>query len=605
MKARTLFLSFHFRFHTSQSRRKESRKEEAMKNSFLLLLSLFTLLFPACDDGGKKTANHYPEPFPMAAQDPLRNVDLVFVVDTSMSMLDEQAKLIANFPLFIDRLKAIHGGMPNLHLGVITPDLGSAPYNIPSCENGGDEGLFKKGADNQCANPAHHYIVDVEPAGCSIEKVLVGNETRCVSHDCTQDNCSRDAFADGSGGFTEPSGLVLAEDEQGCPRCRNYQEETLAEVFSCIANVGAGGCGMEQPLEALMRALTTPAPQNQGFLRRDAYLGVVLLTDEDDCSAENTDLFNPENNSALGALTSFRCTEFGVVCDEPWNRNPQGTELYHNCVSRPDSDPQRMLYPIGRYTAFLSAIKDASRIIASMVAGPYNGTLLVEPDTNMNPQLADTCSTNASQPAVRLQEFVDYFLPSPNDASWARTSICDDDISPALTGISTRLAAMVGTQCLAAVPAGCPDPAAAFGEPPLTALSANEASICQPECTVTLYGADGAQTTVQPCPADYAGGHPAAEDPQLPVENCWHLQYNANCAVPCPKGSETQGCNPDSNPWNYPSRGAQIVVSRRNAASFVRVDAVCSSYHLTETECSDGMDNDADGRVDSQDPDCI
>ncbi len=578
-----------------------------MKKSFPLFLSLFVFLFSACDDGGKKKENPYPTPFPMSAQEPLRNVDLVFMVDTSLSMVEEQAKLIQNFPLFVERLKSIHGGMPNLHIGVITPDLGSEPYNLPSCENGGDGGLFKKGANDQCANPAHFYIVDVEPAGCSIEKVLVGSETRCVSHDCTQANCDRDAFSDGNGGFTEPAGLILAEDEDGCPRCRNYQDETLSEVFSCIANVGSDGCGIEQPLEAVMRALTTPAPENRGFLRQDAYLAVVLMSDEDDCSVENTEIFNPEGdiNSVLGVMTSFRCTEFGVVCDEPWNRTPNGAETYHNCISRPEGDPMSLLHPISRYTSFLSTIKDASRVIAALVAGPYDGTLVVEPDVNQNPQLAASCTPNNAMPAVRLKEFVNHFLSNPADASWAHTSICSEDFSPALTGVSTRLATVVGTQCLAAVPAGCPDPAAAFGEAALTMLPADEAALCRPDCTVTLHRADGSQVSVPPCAADYAGGHPAAEDPQLPVEQCWHLQFNANCAVPCPKGSETQGCDPADNPWNYPSRGAQIVVSRRNAVEFVRVEAVCSSYHLTETECSDGLDNDVDGRTDGQDPDCL
>jgi hypothetical protein len=95
-------------------------------------------------------------------------------------------------------------------------------------------------------------------------------------------------------------------------------------------------------------------------------------------------------------------------------------------------------------------------------------------------------------------------------------------------------------------------------------------------------------------------------DPHLPVEACWHVTYNAACAVPCPGTSGADGtCDPHANPWHYPSRGAELVVSRRAAsAAGWRVAATCASHHLTEAVCDDGLDNDADGRVDSDDPDC-
>jgi hypothetical protein len=58
-----------------------------------------------------------------------------------------------------------------------------------------------------------------------------------------------------------------------------------------------------------------------GFLRDNAYPAMVLLTDEDDCSASHPDvLFNPDPemdniDSDLGYLHAFRCFEFGVICD--------------------------------------------------------------------------------------------------------------------------------------------------------------------------------------------------------------------------------------------------------------------------------------------------
>ena len=68
----------------------------------------------------------------------------------------------------------------------------------------------------------------------------------------------------------------------------NYAGD-IADAFSCIAALGTGGCGFEHQLASVRHALGGDAdgvpPENQGFLRDDALLAIVLITDEDDCSA--------------------------------------------------------------------------------------------------------------------------------------------------------------------------------------------------------------------------------------------------------------------------------------------------------------------------------
>ena len=80
------------------------------------------------------------------------------------------------------------------------------------------------------------------------------------------------------------AGATYISDDNGV---KNYTGQ-LEDVFTCIAAVGDSGCGFEQPLASVVRALGAdgrPAPpENQGFLRPDALLFIVLLTDEDDCS---------------------------------------------------------------------------------------------------------------------------------------------------------------------------------------------------------------------------------------------------------------------------------------------------------------------------------
>src|SRR5262245_41344309 len=50
-------------------------------------------------------------------------IDILFVVDDSPSMEEEQANLVKNFKAMIDVLKARPGGLPDVHLGVVSSSL--------------------------------------------------------------------------------------------------------------------------------------------------------------------------------------------------------------------------------------------------------------------------------------------------------------------------------------------------------------------------------------------------------------------------------------------------------------------------------------------------
>jgi hypothetical protein len=88
----------------------------------------------------------------------------------------------------------------------------------------------------------------------------------------------------------EPS-ASLSQDGFGCPRCRNTGPQGPLEALDCTAGLGTSGWGFEQPLEAMYLALDGN-PANQGFLREDAHLAVVIFADEDDCSVADPHLFD-------------------------------------------------------------------------------------------------------------------------------------------------------------------------------------------------------------------------------------------------------------------------------------------------------------------------
>ena len=74
-----------------------------------------------------------PKPAPEQQTDllyevnPLRQLDLLFLVDNSSSMREEQTNLRANFPAFMAELEKIPGGLPDTRIAVISSQLRRRP----------------------------------------------------------------------------------------------------------------------------------------------------------------------------------------------------------------------------------------------------------------------------------------------------------------------------------------------------------------------------------------------------------------------------------------------------------------------------------------------
>ncbi|MBL0219214.1 MAG: hypothetical protein IPQ07_35760 [Myxococcales bacterium] len=208
---------------------------------------------------------------------PWPEVDILVVVDDSANTSSFQVSLADGFDTLLDRLEAAAGAIR--HVGVATTDLGATGSNDP------------------------------DHPGASIGSAGNGG---CAGH-------GKDGVLQTSG-IAAPEGYVIDEGPTGA-RQRNYPGELVAAVGQMI-RVGAGGCGFEQPLAAIDRALTNPV--NAGFVRADAHLVVVMLGDEDDCSFRDPALLGPESPE-LGPQQSFRCTRFGLACDEDLNTLERST----------------------------------------------------------------------------------------------------------------------------------------------------------------------------------------------------------------------------------------------------------------------------------------
>ena len=189
-------------------------------------------------------------------------LDLLFMVDDSNSMAQEQANLTANFSRLVDALvdppDRNDDGYPDwealedLHVGVVSSDVGTGGHVVQTCDDPAD--------------------------GDNGELLHAGN-------------------------------LRLDGCVENYPAFLEGPHPQLARDFTCIATLGTGGCGFEQQLESVRRALVDRAGDtNAGFLRDDTALAIVLVTDEDDCSAADTSIFDP-NRDDLGIM-NLRCHRY-------------------------------------------------------------------------------------------------------------------------------------------------------------------------------------------------------------------------------------------------------------------------------------------------------
>jgi hypothetical protein len=322
-----------------------------------------------------ETERHWVEQTLAPSFDPtpaVTKLDVLFVIDNSDSMREEQQALSKAFPAFIKALDtALKNQILDLHLGVISTDLGAGNYKtVPSCGRiGGDGGrLLHLPRKTGCATPTNPYL----------------------------------AAASGQQNF----------------------KGTIDSAFSCIAELGTQGCGFEQPLAAALKALEPKT--NPGFSRPDAALAVIVLTDEDDCSAHDPSLYNPKSEK-LGPPTSFRCFHYGFLCDvNDWNIPGP----------RKDCKPYyTFLLDLDEVVKKLRQGRDKREVFFAAISGRADRVEVVM--RNGLPELKPSCvsTVGTAQPALRLKALADKLQPY----SYFNT-LCSGDLGLKLSNLATEIA---------------------------------------------------------------------------------------------------------------------------------------------------------------------
>lgn len=147
-------------------------------------------------------------------------VDLLFMIDNSNSMAEEQASITAEIPRLVRILATGDSSNPpdgtqdfapvrSLHIGVITSDMGTGGNAVPTCDRGtfgtrlGDDGIL----------------------------LTRSRVTGCMA--------------------TFPAIFDFNRGEDA---------DAFAANVACVATTGTGGCGFEQQLDAVLKAVSPSAP---------------------------------------------------------------------------------------------------------------------------------------------------------------------------------------------------------------------------------------------------------------------------------------------------------------------------------------------------------
>jgi hypothetical protein len=323
---------------------------------------------------------------------PVHNVDIIFVVDNSGSMQEEQSNLTRNFGAFMRELN-IPGA--DLHIGAISTELGAGAGTMigssaQGCPVGGDRGVF------------------------------------CTGHGV--DTC-------GKCGIDVSRGRFLRTVNP------NFPAGQLENAFTCMATFGTNGCGFEHSLGALRASLT--APENKDFIRDDAYLAFIIITDEDDCSAPaDSQLFM---SAIPGQQESLRCSVEGHICNGAHHMGTTMDLALDACA--PATDGQ--LVTIEQLVNDVKNIKkDPSLIIAAGIFGwPLPGQQAAARyriGGGNSRTLSAVCNSNngSATPGLRVKKFVESF---PNNNIF---SICQNDFTEAMRRIGEKIRITLGAPCV-------------------------------------------------------------------------------------------------------------------------------------------------------------
>jgi hypothetical protein len=330
-----------------------------------------------------------------------RGVDIMVVVDNSMSMAEEQRAMAEQFPLLISNLldpdidtgtgRPVHAPITDLHIGVVSTDMGTGGYSVETCSDpiDGDDGILQHTSEIWGCEPVYptYLMYDVD----------------------------------------SPDPAIM---------------DDMADDFGCIAQLGITGCGFEQQLKAGLKALTIhsmPGAPNDGFLRDDTVLMVIWLTDEEDCSvARGSERIFDTMDSSLGNL-NLRCFNYPEMVETVDTYTTSFSDLRRGSV-----------WPVilGMIVGVPLGEKDCNGFGNEIDECLNNPDMIERVDPVSMTRLVPSCASTDGE-AYPPRRFVQ-LAQSFGNAAYVH-SICTGDYEPALSALSLVVNSVADLTCEAAI----------------------------------------------------------------------------------------------------------------------------------------------------------
>jgi hypothetical protein len=417
-----------------------------IRRTSIALAPMALLAVVGCNDHPIKPIcyQNWSETTTQVSLDSRRKVDILFVIDDSGSMGEEQGALAANFSALVEQLESLEVGA-DYRIGITTTNN---PH--PFCPE-----------QNQDAELG---ALQLRSCLSHIDDFVLGSDDR------RDEACRSRCPAELEGLVTVPTAL-----EDGGPLApRPWLERsdlssnvpegvTTAQALACWGPQGMVGCGYEAPLEAILAALDRSEDDDDpasGFLRDDALLQVVIVTDEVDCSIApgGEAAFDPDGTRTLwtdpnaqGAPSAV-CWRAGTACQTLPDGRTECLPADLDAEGRPVAPEDAVLHPVSRYIEALHDLDarkrehmgvDEAQVLLSVIAGVpqgWDGSPL-DYGAGDDEGFAGTfgvgagCRSEMGQavPPVRILSVADEF----GEANVF--SICDGDYRPALEAIGGRL----------------------------------------------------------------------------------------------------------------------------------------------------------------------
>jgi hypothetical protein len=337
-----------------------------------------------------------------------KNVDIIFMLDDSGSMIGQQHAIATNLDALIGVLDEAD---MNYRIAFTTSDNGNplCPTNVKQ-PNGGTFVL------QSCHQRISHFVFATVPP-------LDAQQAACL------DICAHESIAiTPTKTDNDPVARARPWIERIDGQTNLPPEVSMTEALRCFAPMGIAGCGYEEQLESVYKAVARSQDASESqydFIRSDAMLAIVLVSDEADGSF-NRSAGNPYDtagnkvfwqdndanfpSSAVSWNAGVECVGSGSPYDDC---HSQHYDIDGNVLPAAQAASSAVFHPVTRYVDQLNALHKPVVVmgILGVPPGYEDGAPIVYRDDPQHPQFMLDFGIGPSCESPLILPGVDPFQP--------------------------------------------------------------------------------------------------------------------------------------------------------------------------------------------------